>query len=86
MRAFEHRDVSRESDGERRKQVVHCDHPRELHSRQEDGIHGMHAQSKVVMVTSNATAQNCGKGMRARPATILTFQHSVAPAKRFTRV
>jgi len=44
------------------------------------------AQSKVVMVTSNATAQNCGKGMRARPATILTFQHSVAPAKRFTRV
>jgi len=42
VRAFEHRDVSRESDGERRKQDVHCDHPRELHSRQEEGIHGMH--------------------------------------------
>ena len=42
MRAFEHRDVSRESDGERRKQDVHCDHPRELHSRQEESIHGVH--------------------------------------------
>ena len=57
VRAFEHGDVSRESDGERRQQDVHCDHPRELHSRQEEGIHSVHPAVESRDGTSNATAR-----------------------------